>query len=333
MIDDTALRRRNKTSPNARWTNWSGNLSKGAWILVSVVVVLLPIVNAQRLWVAAAILTMIYVPAAVGQNLIVGNAGQLAMGQAAFVATGAYTAGFLALHFHLDGTVCILASALVSGLAGALVGFPALRISGDYLFIVSLGFNLIVLDIALQWQPVTGGASGLIGIPQLTVFGVDLGFGRLFYYAVLACAVICCTLTWVITSSRLGRVVEALRDDEIAAAACGVNAVKPRVSTYAIGGALSGVSGALLAFNLSYVGYATFSVTASIIIFQMAVIGGLGRIRGSVLGALIIICLPELLRSLQDYREALGGALIIILMIFRPQGLLGAAKITNLIKK
>jgi branched-chain amino acid transport system permease protein len=303
------------------------------WAAGLIVVIGIPLIGLPPIWSAAVLLTLVYIPAAVGQNLIIGNAGLLAMGQAAFVGTGAYTAGVLAVRFHVDGVIAILAAVIVSAALGALVGIPALRINGDYLFIVSLGFNLIVMDVALQWTDVTGGASGLTGVPTLHLFGADLGVGAPFYLAVLAIVLISLVLTQLVTSSRLGRTMEAIRDDELAAVASGINPTGPKIAFFAIGSGLAGLSGALLAFNLGYVGSTSFDVNASLLIFQMAVIGGLGRISGSVVGAVLIVLLPELLRPLQDYRLLLAGLVIVVLMAVRPEGLLGKAKITNLIKK
>lgn len=303
------------------------------WVIGLALVVAIPLLHLPPIWSAAVLLTMIYMPAAVGQNLIIGNAGLLAMGQAAFVGIGAYTSAVLADRFNLDAALTIPAAVLVSGLCGALVGFPALRINGDYLFIVSLGFNLVVLDLILQWTSVTGGATGLTGVPTMQLFGADLGVGRPFYFAVLGLVLLSLLLTLAITSSRFGRTVEAIRDDEVAAVAMGIKPAAPKICFFAIGSALAGLSGALLGYDLGYVGFKSFDVTASLLIFQMAVIGGLSRISGSVLGAFIIILLPELLRPLQDYRLLLAGLIIVILMAVRPEGLLGKTKISNLIKK
>lgn len=303
------------------------------WLLGLAAIIAIPLLDLPPIWSAAALLTIIYVPAAVGQNLIIGNAGLLAMGQAAFVGVGAYTSAILAVRYNLDAAVTIPAAMLLAGVIGALVGFPALRINGDYLFIVSLGFNLIVIDVILQGGSVTGGATGLTGVPTMHVFGIDLGVGAPFYLSVLGLVLLSLAITQAISSSRFGLTMEAIRDDEVAARSIGIAAAAPKVYFFAIGSALAGLSGALLGYYLGYVGSRSFDVTASLLIFQMAVIGGLGRISGSVLGAGIIILLPELLRPLQDYRLLLAGLLIVILMAVRPQGLLGKTKITNLIKK
>ncbi len=213
------------------------------WVVGLAIVVAIPLLHLPPIWSAAVLLTLIYVPAAVGQNLIVGNAGLLAMGQAAFVGIGAYTSAVLAVRFNLDAAITIPAAMLVSGLCGALVGFPALRIHGDYLFIVSLGFNLVVLDLILQWVSVTGGATGLTGVPTMQFFGVDLGVGRAFYFTALALVLLSLVLTQAVTSSRFGRTMEAIRDDEVAAMAMGIRPAAPKIYLFAIGSALAGCRG------------------------------------------------------------------------------------------
>ncbi|MER5172383.1 branched-chain amino acid ABC transporter permease [Thioclava sp. GXIMD2076] len=303
------------------------------WVIGLAIVLAIPLLGLSPIWQAAALLTVIYVPAAVGQNLIIGNAGLLAMGQAAFVGVGAYASSVLAVRYNLDASITILAAIVISGGVGALVGFPALRISGDYLFIVSLGFNLIVIDVILQWGSVTGGATGLTGVPTMRLFGYDLGIGPAFYFGTVGIVLLSLLATQRIVSSRFGLTMEAIRDDELAAASVGINTAAPKICFFAIGSALAGLSGALLGYNLGYVGFKSFDVSASLLIFQMAVIGGLGRISGSILGVCIIILVPEVLRPLQEYRQLLAGLFIVILMATRPEGLLGKTKITNLIKK
>ena len=303
------------------------------WALGLGIVIAIPLLNLTPIWPAAALLTIIYVPAAVGQNLIIGNAGLLAMGQAAFVGVGAYASSILAVRYNLDAAITIPAAMLVAGLIGALIGFPALRISGDYLFIVSLGFNLIVIDVILQGGSITGGATGLTGVPTMHLLGFDLGVGAPFYLSVVGVVLLSLVVTRAIVSSRFGLTMEAIRDDEVAALSIGIPTAGPKIYFFAIGSALAGLSGALLGYYLGYVGFRSFDVTASLLIFQMAVIGGLGRISGSIIGACIIILVPEILRPLQDYRLLLAGLLIVILMATRPEGILGKTKITNLIKK
>lgn len=304
-----------------------------SWTVGLALIVMIPFLGLPPIFAAAVITTMVYIPSAVGQNLVLGSAGLLSMGQAAFVGIGAYTAAILALRFEVDGTVALVAAVLVSGILGGIVGIPALRLGGDYLFLVSIGFNLIVIDLANFWVDVTGGATGLAGIPLLTLFGVDVGRGPAFYFSVLAIVLFFLVLVQVLQTSRFGKTMEAVRDDEVAAQSVGIRPAGPKVWYFAVGSGLAGLTGGLLAYHLHFVGPQSFSPLWSLLIFQMAVIGGLGRISGSVVGAFIILLLPEVFRPLQDYRQLIVGVVIVVLMIYRPQGLLGKSKITNLIKK
>lgn len=314
---------------NSQW----GKVGIVIGVATVVAVTLLPFLNPSTMIFGGVLIAMVYIPVALGQNLILGNAGLLAMGQAAFMGIGAYTAAILSTRYEVDGFLTLVAAFVVSGIVGALVGIPALRIGGDYLFIVSLGFNLMLMDAALQLIDLTGGATGIAGIPPLTLLGIEIEFGTPFYLVFLAIVLLSCYGTWAVATSRFGVSVEALRDDVPAALAVGIRPDVARVAIFGIGSALAGVSGWMLAYNLSFIGPQSFVPMQSVLIFMMAVIGGLGRVSGAVVGAVIIILVPELLRPLQDYREALAGLVIVVLMIVRPQGLLGKTKIVNLIKK
>lgn len=318
------------TEDTRPWLRYVGPAVWGAVVLVTLAV---PFLNASPLLIGTIMITLVYIPAALGQNLILGNAGLLAMGQAAFMGVGAYTAAILSVRTDLGGLWTLLAAIVVSGIAGALVGIPALRIRGDYLFIVSLGFNLMLIDMAVKWVDVTGGATGLSISDNLVIAGWDVGFDENFYLVFVAVVLLACFVTWAIGSSRFGKTIEALRDDTPAALSIGIRPDVSRVAIFAIGCALAGVSGWMLTYYLGFVGPPSFRVNVSVLIFEMAVIGGLGRVSGSIIGAIIIIAVPEFLRPLQDYRDIIGGVFIVILMVVRPQGLLGKTKIVNLIKK
>jgi len=276
---------------------------------------------------------LIYIPLVVGQNLITGNSGQVAMGHAALYGVGAYITAILAVD-HGFGTVpAIVASVVGATIIGLATGFPAIRISGDYLFIVTIGLNLIFLDVVSQWIGLTHGASGIPGVPIAAPFGVVLDTQEKFYYLALVSATFSVALALLVVHSRFGKTVEAVRDDPMAAMASGMSLARCRVSTFAIGAGLAGLSGSMLAYQLGFVGPQSFQFLISLLIFEMAIIGGLGSVFGSIVGAAILIILPEVLRGVQDYRVGLGGLAIIILMVFRPQGLVGRVSMTSLVQK
>jgi branched-chain amino acid transport system permease protein len=293
-----------------------------------------PALAPSAFFVHVAVIMLIYVPLAVGQNLITGNSGQVSMGHAAFYGCGAYLTAILALRVAGLPALAVAAVAVAgTAVLGLLVSLPAIRVSGDYLFIVTIGLNLIFLDVVTQWQPVTGGAIGLPGVPVFSVGGWRALEPESFYYVALAAAGLAAGLVAALLASRFGRAVEAVRDDRLAAEASGIGVTGVRVAAFAVGAGLAGLSGAMFAYYIGFVGPTNFDVQQSLLIFEMAIIGGLGSVRGAVLGAVLLIALPEVFRPLQDYRLGLGGALVVLLMVFRPNGLLGKATIAPLVKR
>lgn len=308
-------------------TKWLGSLA----LLAALAAV--PLVIGNNFVLHISVVVLIYIPLVIGQNLITGNSGQVAMGHAAFYGIGAYVTAIIATTTELPELVAIGASVAVTALVGFLVGLPAIRISGDYLFIVTIGLNLIFLDIAIQWTDVTGGSAGIPGVPVPTFGPIEVAGERGFFYMSLLGAVLATVVAVAVTSSRFGSLIEAVRDDPLAATASGINPVPVRVSVFVIGAAMAGLSGSLLAYYLGFIGPQNFGIAQSLLIFEMAIIGGLGSVPGSIAGAVLLVGLPEALRVLQDYRLGLGGLLIVILMAVRPEGLLGRVKATTLIKK
>lgn len=292
----------------------------------------LPLLVPTQYFLHVIVVCLIWIPLSIGQNLVTGNAGITAMGQAAFYAVGAYVTGILSTNTDLPAPLIILIAVLFTGLVGVIISIPAVRVSGDYVFVVTLGLNLIIIDVATQWTAVTGGARGLPGVPTFR-FGAWVARGEAgFYYVALVIAAICVATAVAIVSSRYGRTLSAIREDSMAAAASGIRKTSPRVAIIAVGAMMGGAAGAALAYYLGFVGPTSFTTQVSLLIFEMAIIGGLASVRGSVLGAVLLIALPELLRPLQDYRLGIGGIVIIVLMIYRPNGILGSAAATPLKK-
>lgn len=265
---------------------------------------------------------------AVSLNLINGFTGQFSIGHAGFMAIGAYTSAFLSVTFgprlesalaFLPGSVArgivflmILAvAAFCAAIAGFLVGVPSLRLRGDYLAIVTLGFGEIIRVFILNIDAV-GGARGLGGIPKYA------SFGWVVFFAVGAIV-----LVSRLVDSSFGRTLLAVREDEIAAEAMGVDTTRAKVSSFVISSALAGIAGGLFAHYLMYIHTNSFTFLKSIEIIVMIVLGGLGSISGSIIGAVLYIGLTESLRQVREYRMVVFPLLIILMMIFRPQGLLG----------
>jgi branched-chain amino acid transport system permease protein len=289
---------------------------------------------------------MLFALFALGLNVVVGFAGLLDLGYVAFWAIGAYTAGILTgagrysqqviagsanaaePEWQMWMWLIFLVALLFAVLAGVILGSPTLRLRGDYLAIVTLGFGEIVRITANNLDSFTGGPRGIRGIPHpaITVGGLNIEWGTLidikYYWLLLALVVLWVIAITMLDRSRIGRAWVAIREDEVAAAAMGVPVVRMKLAAFAIGACTAGVGGVVYAEQITFINPPTFSLIQSILILSMVVIGGMGSIAGSILGAALIVMLPEIFRPLEDYRFFLFGLALVVVMIFRPQGLL-----------
>lgn len=259
--------------------------------------------------------------AALGLNLITGVTGQLSMGHAGFMSLGAYASAILSMQLQVPYPLALLAGGLVAALFGLLIGIPTLRLQGDYLAMVTIGFAEIIRVFFLNFGP-GGKAVGLAGIPQHTTFST-------VWLLVIAVVL----LNALLLNSRSGRALYAIREDEIAAEACGLNATRYKVLAFVLGSFLGGLAGALFAHYNYYIDPNIGSFMKSIEILNMVVLGGMGSIPGTILGAALLTVLPEMLRVVAEYRLLFYGALLVILMIFRPNGLLGDVRIYDIKKR
>lgn len=258
---------------------------------------------------------------ALGLNLITGVTGQLSMGHAGFMSLGAYSAAILSVHYSASFVLALLGGALVAALFGFLIGIPTLRLEGDYLAMVTIGFAEIVRVFFLNFEP-GGKAVGFSGIPQSTTFTIVWGL-----------VVLVIILNSTLLRSRVGRALFAIRENEIAAEACGVNTTRMKVLAFTVGSLLGGLGGGLYAHYMYYINPQDFGFMKSIEILNMVVLGGMGSIPGTVIGAVLLTLAPEMLRIVAEYRLLFYGALLVILMIFRPNGLLGDVRIFDIKKR
>jgi len=262
----------------------------------------------------------IAIPLALGLNVITGLTGQLSLGHAAFMSIGAFVSAVCTIHLGLPFELNLAISGLVTAAVGALIGFPILRLSGDYLAICTLGFAEIVKVIFLNLD-ITNRAFGL-SVPQPALL-VPMPF------YVLGVAILSIVFVAFLQSSRFGRALKAIREDEIAAEAMGIDPARYKVQSFAIGTFLAGIGGALYAHFLGYINPSDFGFLKSVDILGMVVLGGLGSIPGAVIGAAILTSAPEFLRFMAQYRMLVYGALLVCLMVFRPNGLLGGVNFTE----
>jgi len=268
---------------------------------------------------------LIFVVLGLGLNITVGLAGLLDLGYIAFFAVGAYTYALLSKNFDLGFWTCLPLGGVMGMLFGIVLGFPILRLRGDYLAIVTLGFASITKIVLENWDTVFGGAAGIANIPRPDLFGLELD-GRhkaiYTYYIVLALVALTIVVTNRLKNSRVGRAWMALREDEIASVAMGVDMAQTKLSAYALGAFWAGLVGVVFAAHNSFINPDSFTFMDSAMILAMVVLGGMGSILGVIIASLALKLLPEYLRAFAEYRMLVFGAVMVLMMIFRPQGLI-----------
>jgi branched-chain amino acid transport system permease protein len=271
---------------------------------------------------ATVILTnaLLYVILALGLNIVVGYAGLLDLGYAAFFAVGAYSVGILTTEFGWNFWATIPVAVLAAVVAGIIIGGPTLRLRSDYLAIVTLGFGEIV-RISARNLEITGAASGISGIEQPWLFGWHIASSRDFYYVFLALAIIAILCSARLANSRLGRAWLYVRHDEDAAEAMGIDRVRVKLAAYVIGAIYGSIAGAFFAVNLTAISPQSFSFQQSTLFLMAVILGGMGRIPGVILGAFVVVLGPELLRDLGSFRYLIFAVGLLALMLFRPGGL------------
>jgi branched-chain amino acid transport system permease protein len=263
----------------------------------------------------------IYVIAGMGLNLTVGYAGQMSIGHAAFLGIGAYTAAIL-MKMGFAFWVVLPLAALNCFLAGLVIGFPALRVQHHYLAFATLGFNILVYLFVRNEEWLTGGTFGISGLQRPKLFGLSLdGSGAYFYYTYASTILLALVLWWIIRSPW-GRAFAALRDNPIRAESLGVNIMAYTLLAFAIGAAFAGVAGAYFAALVQFIEPGPFHLTTSLMMLLMVIVGGSGRFFGPMLGAAIVILLPEWLRFMRDWYLVMFGLAVVALMIWLPGGLL-----------
>ena len=290
-------------------------------ILLVVLVLAIPMLVPNNYYMGLANLALIYIIVAIGLNFIYGYTGYISFAQAGFFGIGAYTSALLAVDAHMDFWVTLPLSALVAAVLGIMLGIPALKLSGHYLAMCTIGFGIIVQMILQNWTAFTHGAQGIGGIPGISLGPLVISNPTQYYYFTLVFACLAALLSWTIEHSNLGRSFKAVREDEIAASTSGINLTFTKVFSFALSALFAGFAGGLYAHMSSYISPDTFSFDQSIIFFTMVLVGGAGTVWGPIVGAVLLTFIPELLRFLQEYYMALFGIGICLAMLFMPQGI------------
>lgn len=268
---------------------------------------------------------LIYVVLGLGLNISVGLAGLLDLGYVAFFGVGAYSYALLNHHFGLGFWTCLPIGGVLGCLFGVILGFPILRLRGDYLAIVTLGFGMIFKVVMENWDSLSFGPSGIPNIDKPGLFGMDLNLADstvYIYYIMIGMVIFTILVTNRLKNSRIGRAWIAMREDEIACVAMGIDMARTKLSAYALGAFWAGMVGVLFASKTTFINPASFTFMESAIILSIVVLGGMGSILGVILGAFILILLPEYMRAFSEYRMLAFGAAMVLMMIFRPQGII-----------
>ena len=305
----------------------------------------LPFLFTDRYTIDIATLVLTYIMLGWGLNIIVGLAGLLDLGYVAFYAVGAYSYALLATTFDLSFWACLPLAGAFAAFAGLILGFPVLRLRGDYFAIVTLGFGEIIRVILLNWYQVTGGPNGISGIPRPSFFGIaeftrrpgegEVAFHELFglefdglhrviflYYLILLLALLVCFVSIRVRRLPIGRAWEALREDDIACQSLGMNRRNAKLAAFTISAMFGGIAGSFFATRQGFISPESFTFIESAIILAIVVLGGMGSQMGVVLAAVLLIGMPEVFRELEQYRMLAFGAAMVSIMIWRPRGLL-----------
>jgi branched-chain amino acid transport system permease protein len=268
---------------------------------------------------------LIYVMLGLGLNIVIGLAGLLDLGYVAFFAVGAYSYALLNLHYGLVFWIALPLGGLLAAMFGILLGYPVLRLRGDYLAIVTLGFGEIIRLILENWNEFSFGPSGIANIPKPGLPGMDFSLqGSIIFIFYIIVALVLFTIFVInrLENSRIGRAWIALKDDEIACQAMGINKARTKLRAFALGATWAGMGGVVFAAKTTFINPASFTIWESVIILCTVVLGGMGSITGVISGALLLILLPEYLRDFGQFRMITFGAVLVLMMVFRPGGMI-----------
>lgn len=298
----------------------------GALLVVGILLLILPqlfgsymihIFNQIGIWV---ILTA-------SLNLILGYTGQLSFAHIALFGVGAYTSAILTTAFEMSFWITLPLAAIVAGVIGFIIGLPVLKFKTHFFAIVTMGFGEIIRLVIYNWRDVTGGPNGIYNIPfPSSVFGLDFATREHFYYLILISAVVVVLFVKYLIGTRTGQAMIAVRENENFALFVGINSWKVKMISFTISAALAGYAGGLFAHYNSYISPYSFTISESVTILLMVIIGGMGTVVGPILGTAFLIFLPELLRSVSDYRMVIYGGLLVLTIMFMRDGILGVIK-------
>ena len=283
-----------------------------------------PVVVNSGFFMRVVVFVFIYAILSMSSMLILGYGGMLNIGHVAFYGLGAYTSTLLSVNFGVPFIVCFVAAGIVGAIFGLVLAIPCLRVAVDFLSLITLAFLQLFVAVATNWYSLTKGPLGIAGVPSPSFFGFRLNTQIRYYYLALIAVVICYIVLKRLVKSPFGRALEAIRDDEIAARAVGIDVNRYKVEAFAIGSAIAGLAGSLMVHYIRFVGPTMFTIETSLLVMQMNILGGLGSLVGAIFGAAFFVIVPEIIRPLAVYRMGLGGVIMLLVILIRPQGVFGS---------
>ncbi|CAN1483905.1 LivM ABC-type branched-chain amino acid transport system, permease component [Burkholderiaceae bacterium] len=297
------------------------------WALLSLLVLALaPALVKVPYFLHLGILALIWVIVAQGQNLVQGFTGYVSIAAAGFMGVGAYASTLLTTKLGWSVWTSMACAPLIAGLLAIMVGYPSLRVKGHYFAIVTMAYNLVIFIVLINYSSLTGGESGITGVPKpenFSVFGLLVNFEtrNAYYYLTLICAVCATVICGLVLHSRVGRVLLAIRQNEPLVDAAGVFAWRYKMFAFVLSAALCGVAGALYAHFIGFLNPEPFGVDQSLNAILAVILGGSGTLAGPVVGAFLVVALPEFLRVAETYRLIVYGLLLVLTTIFMPRGI------------
>lgn len=299
----------------------------GLWVSVlSLVLLLFPLVEDNPYTLGLTNLIAIHAMVVLGLNLFIGYAGQISLGHAAFFGLGAYGSAIATVNYAVNPWLAMVLVAMLVALIALVVGIPALRLSGHYLAMATLGMNFVFHTILLQWDEVTGGPSGFYGVPYLAVGDFEFGSEIRLHYLLWGLSLLALLLCLNLVRSGVGRGLAALAGDETAAAALGVDIRRSKVKVFVLSAVLASLAGSLFAHTYAFVSPDSFNIFVSADLVIMVVVGGMGSIWGSLFGAALITLLPEWMDLFESYKDFVHGGILVLVLMFLPQGLVSGLR-------
>ena len=298
----------------------------GIVVLIIIAAGLLPLLPFDNYWMENLDVALVYVILVLSLNLAYGFAGQLSLGHAGLFAIGAYVSAIVTVTYH-QGFIVGLGGALAAGLvAGAMIGAPSLRLRSHYLAFATLGFGAIVQLSIINLPKWTGGSDGFVSIPSPVILNWSVDTVWRYYYLLLAFVILVGLMSINIQHSKLGRALIALREDELAARQVGVNTATLKIFIFVVSAGIAALAGSLYAHLFTFISPDAFSFTLSIQLVMMMIVGGAGTISGSIIGAVVVTLLPEILRFSQAYYGVIFGLSVLVVVAFMPDGIVGLCR-------